>query len=444
MRIGISPMMAEYASQLYYCAGVVLLVTAVWQEWHSYYNYNTEHSSGNLLHGGDSIIMAFGLLLAALRPLRSAGVICNIFGAFVAACGAIYVISYPVNPAIHIPAMVWAVVGIGLVIVGVRLACTWTQVIGAVAIAIGFGSLLTALPMHDAAFTPIFNGQFMSWLFVAAAATVCHLAYRRSREVVSEETLWISQIYYCATVAIVTTTASLEWWTYQDWYQTGHTWAGVHGQLVLLAAALLACATRPLRPQGTLVDLVAVAIAAFSAAYGLIQFERFHSGQFVMFFNTGFLPAALFVTAAAVTAVRLYKVKDEPTSQDIARWMGVGLVVLSWVLVSMEIYWFWYWRGRSDAAAENWQFNMQMCISISWAVYAAAMTVVGFWRSIPILRYMALGLFGLLLAKVFIIDTSSIKNVYRMGAFLATGLILVLVSYLYQFLKKKGFFEPKP
>jgi uncharacterized membrane protein len=34
-----------------------------------------------------------------------------------------------------------------------------------------------------------------------------------------------------------------------------------------------------------------------------------------------------------------------------------------------------------------------------------------------------------------------VKSVYRISAFLATGLTLVGVSYLYQFLKKKGFFE---
>jgi uncharacterized membrane protein len=36
---------------------------------------------------------------------------------------------------------------------------------------------------------------------------------------------------------------------------------------------------------------------------------------------------------------------------------------------------------------------------------------------------------------------STVKSVYRIAAFLATGVTLVGVSYLYQHLKKKGFFE---
>ena len=66
----------------------------------------------------------------------------------------------------------------------------------------------------------------------------------------------------------------------------------------------------------------------------------------------------------------------------------------------------------------------------------------GFALKMRILRYMALALFTLLLVKVFIVDTSKVQHVYRIAAFFATGVTLVGVSYLYQFLNKKGFFEP--
>ena len=82
-----------------------------------------------------------------------------------------------------------------------------------------------------------------------------------------------------------------------------------------------------------------------------------------------------------------------------------------------------------------------MYISVMWAVYGAALMTVGFWRKNKILRYIAIGLFALLLVKVFILDTKTVKSVYRIAAFLATGVTLVGVSYLYQFLRKKGFFE---
>jgi len=68
---------------------------------------------------------------------------------------------------------------------------------------------------------------------------------------------------------------------------------------------------------------------------------------------------------------------------------------------------------------------------------------VGFWRKSRVLRYVAMGLFALLLVKVFwdTIEVEEVKKVYLIAAFLATGVTLVGVSYLYKFLKKKGFFE---
>ncbi|MHC4185174.1 MAG: DUF2339 domain-containing protein [Planctomycetota bacterium] len=109
--------------------------------------------------------------------------------------------------------------------------------------------------------------------------------------------------------------------------------------------------------------------------------------------------------------------------------------------VSGEIYLYWYCRNRYYRPLANWEFLAHMYISVMWAVYGAALMITGFWQRIRVLRYIALGLFTLLLAKVFIWDTRRIENVYRIGAFLATGVTLVGMSYIYQFLKKKGFFE---
>ena len=76
-----------------------------------------------------------------------------------------------------------------------------------------------------------------------------------------------------------------------------------------------------------------------------------------------------------------------------------------------------------------------------WAVYGAVLMVVGFWRRVKLLRYLALAVFVLLLGKIFIVDTRNVSSLYRIAGFLATGVALVGVSYLYQYLKKQGFFE---
>ena len=91
----------------------------------------------------------------------------------------------------------------------------------------------------------------------------------------------------------------------------------------------------------------------------------------------------------------------------------------------------------------DWKFLAHTWLSVTWALYGAALMIAGFALKERRLRYMALALFAVLLVKVFYYDTRRLEQVYRIAAFFATGITLVGVSYLYQFLKKKGFFSPR-
>jgi uncharacterized membrane protein len=128
-------------------------------------------------------------------------------------------------------------------------------------------------------------------------------------------------------------------------------------------------------------------------------------------------------------------------SRPLAISFALAAVFVLWVLLTEQIYLYWYCRNRFAEKVPNWRFLAHMYISVMWALYAAMLMAVGFWRKLKLLRYIAIGLFALLLCKVFILDTSTVKSVYRIAAFLATGVTLVAVSYLYQFLRKKGFFD---
>ena len=61
----------------------------------------------------------------------------------------------------------------------------------------------------------------------------------------------------------------------------------------------------------------------------------------------------------------------------------------------------------------------QMAYSIWWAVYAAALLGIGLARTA--LRYASLTLFGVTLAKVFLVDMSGVQAGWRIGSFLALG-----------------------
>ena len=81
-----------------------------------------------------------------------------------------------------------------------------------------------------------------------------------------------------------------------------------------------------------------------------------------------------------------------------------------------------------------------MYISVAWAIYAGTLMILGFWRRWPVLRYISLGLFTIVLMKVFIFDIRALENVYRIAGFVVLGVTMLGMSFLYQYGKKKGFF----
>ncbi|MHC4387643.1 MAG: DUF2339 domain-containing protein, partial [Planctomycetota bacterium] len=171
-------------------------------------------------------------------------------------------------------------------------------------------------------------------------------------------------------------------------------------------------------------------------------FQDVHDSSYVIFANANFGAVLAFVVALFTSAWLLNRLREK---EQYGRKFAIvfvlfGIFVL-WALLNEEIYFYWYCRNRFLHPKENWEFLAHMYISVMWAVYGAILMVTGFWRKSRMIRFIAIGLFAILLAKVFIWDTRTIPNVYRIAAFLATGVTLVGVSYLYQFLKKKGFFE---
>ena len=118
----------------------------------------------------------------------------------------------------------------------------------------------------------------------------------------------------------------------------------------------------------------------------------------------------------------------------------LGALVLVWVLLSEQIYQYFWCKNHYGQTLENWRFLAQMYMSVSWAVYAAMLIVLGFIFRVAPVRYLSLLIFAVLLGKINL-DIWHLGTEYRIATFLTTGLILVGVSLLYQFLKNKGFFD---
>lgn len=71
-------------------------------------------------------------------------------------------------------------------------------------------------------------------------------------------------------------------------------------------------------------------------------------------------------------------------------------------------------------------------ISIAWFLEAAALMTVGFWKRSAFVRWQALALIALTIAKVFALDIWRLHREYRIVSFVLLGILLLGVSFVYQ------------
>jgi uncharacterized membrane protein len=354
-------------------------------------------------------------------------------------------IAIPLYLKMYAVAMAWAVEGVILIVIGLRYRSIWTQAGGVVALLLSFGQLLRRLPMHKGAFELVFNPAFGTWCFVAGALLVCYIIYRRTSRLPEDQRGLIAQFLYAATTLLLMAAVAMEWYWHCD-YNVEESAAGnryfVKGMVIIFTGFPLLLLIRPICPGGIVCRVLAMILAGAGAFFTMVAFSGFYSSSFVIFANLSFGIVLAFVASLFAAGWLLNKEREENQYNRLfAITFALAGIFVLWVLLTKEIQLYWYCRNRFGERIANWRFLSHMYISVMWAVYGAVLMAAGFWRKIKILRYIALGLFAVLLVKVFILDTRTVKSVYRIAAFLATGVTLVGVSYLYQFVRKKGYFE---
>jgi hypothetical protein len=115
--------------------------------------------------------------------------------------------------------------------------------------------------------------------------------------------------------------------------------------------------------------------------------------------------------------------------------------LLTLVVLSSEIDRFYdrlAWEDggiRGVGAVTSADLARQLTLSVTWAAYAVVLVAIGIWRNYRPVRLFAILIFGLTIAKVFVIDISTLDRVYKMLSVMALGVLLLVASYLYQRLR---------
>jgi uncharacterized membrane protein len=138
----------------------------------------------------------------------------------------------------------------------------------------------------------------------------------------------------------------------------------------------------------------------------------------------------LFVIALTYLLAWLHRASPAGSMPGATAAFVVAANVLTVMLLTNEIG--AYWRVRElIATGTTQQLARQLMLSITWAVYATVLIVVGLIRRYAPIRYLAMVLFGITTLKVFFFDLAELEQAYRVSSIIVLGILLLVTSYLY-------------
>jgi len=147
--------------------------------------------------------------------------------------------------------------------------------------------------------------------------------------------------------------------------------------------------------------------------------------------------AAIAIIALLYGLARLYQdAEGTPEAGYAPRTILLLLAnVLTLTLLTSEIVAYWHVhdvRQVSTSAEADSHFAREMMLSVTWAVYATLLIVVGLWKGYAPIRYFAITVFVVTIVKVFAIDLAELDRIYRVLSIVGLGVMLLMTSYLYQ------------
>ena len=81
--------------------------------------------------------------------------------------------------------------------------------------------------------------------------------------------------------------------------------------------------------------------------------------------------------------------------------------------------------------------SYKLGISILWGTYSLFLIIIGIWRKNQGLRIGAFSLFALTLVKLFFYDIANMSTISKTIVFVALGLLLLVISFLYNKFKAR-------
>ncbi len=147
-------------------------------------------------------------------------------------------------------------------------------------------------------------------------------------------------------------------------------------------------------------------------------------------------PAAGMLALAAVAGGALVLAANPEPSWRRARnvlWGGAALTLL--YLGSVAVVTPFESSTALDSTLLSAHQQGQMVLSVFWALVGVGTIAVGLRRDLDAVRLAGLGVLGLSVAKVFLLDFATLTSLYRVISFIGLGLLLLVGAFVWQRLR---------
>lgn len=131
-------------------------------------------------------------------------------------------------------------------------------------------------------------------------------------------------------------------------------------------------------------------------------------------------------------ASRLWSEAETLLSFNVRSVFKIGIAVSLFVFMNLQVMDFFTNVGGDVVFSFRGSLAQDMTYTIAWTLFALGLVFLGLLKRVPYARYSGMALVGVSLLKLFFHDLSRLDQLYRIGAFIAVAVMMMLASFFYQ------------
>lgn len=194
-----------------------------------------------------------------------------------------------------------------------------------------------------------------------------------------------------------------------------------------------------LRISSTILRGMAAALATI-ALVRVVGFDLpfYIRDPFIPVFNRQALPS---LAVGVLLLIAVLKADRYLPKLSLDEHWGIGItgvcgITLVWLVLSLECHGYFVSRSLIGGDVELWRWRAQLALTVFWILFATALLLLGFRFNRSRLRWFSMGLFGVTVLKLFLVDMANVQQIYRIVAFFILAVVLGLVARGYQRFKQ--------